>query len=88
MNSFSNSTRAAIDRMVNSPPEAIAETVRDVYPAITIEDATRIRDGLGAIMTAGTKEEANRLKADYKALHKELKIKYRGSGIPTTPRHK
>ena len=79
-NSFRETARAVIEKTKQSQPEDIAEVVSDTYPDITIEDATRIRDGLTAVMRAGTPAELDRLKREYKALHTELRKKYRKSG--------
>lgn len=80
MNSLRDTARAMVEGMKNSPPEAIADDVRDTYPDITLEDATRIRDGLTAIFTASTRAELDRLGREYKALHAELRKKYGKSG--------
>lgn len=67
--------RALVDRSA----ENIARDVNDTYPNITTEDATRIRDGLTALLTAEP-GEVDRLKEEYKALHAELRKRYRKSG--------
>ena len=77
MNTFREAVRTALESTGSSSPEDIAETVKDTYPDITLEDATRIRDGLGAIVTAKTQEEARRRRSEYKALHDELRKKYK-----------
>ena len=69
-----------LEVMGKRPPEAIAEDVKDTYPDISLEDAQRIRDGLLAVLTAGTRAELNERGREYKALHTELKKRYGKSG--------
>ena len=59
------------------PAEEVADSVRDTYPDISLEDAQRIKDGLIAIMTARTRADLRRHGRAYKALHAELKRKYK-----------
>lgn len=63
-----------------APPEGTREELSDTYPAITLEDAERVKAGLVAIMDAKDSKEQNRRIRDYKALHAELKRKYKKGG--------
>lgn len=78
--SVRESAIAMLEAMRNSPPDAIADDVRDTYPAITLEDAQRIKDGLLAIFDSKTRAEQDRRGREYKALHAELRKKYGKSG--------
>ena len=78
--SLRESAIAVLEAMRNSPPEAIADSVKDTYPAITLEDAQRIRDSFLALVDSKTQEEHSRREREYKALHAELREKYRKSG--------
>jgi uncharacterized protein with HEPN domain len=69
-----------LQQMGSCPPENIAEEVRETYPDITLEDAARLRDGLTAITKARTPADRYRIQREYKALHAELRSKYRKSG--------
>lgn len=80
MKTISEIAREMIEGMKDRPPEETAREVRDTYPDITLEDAKRINDGLHALLTARTQADQDRLEKEYKALHAELKKKYRKSG--------
>lgn len=69
-----------LHQLGNCPPENIAEEARETYPDITLEDAVRLRDGLASIVNAKTPADINRLQREYKALHAELRSKYKKSG--------
>lgn len=58
--SLRESAIASLEAMRNSPPDAIADDVRNTYPAITLEDAQRIKDGLLAILSSKKKAEQDR----------------------------
>ena len=78
--SLRESAIAVLEAMRNSPPETIADNVKDTYPDITTEDAQRIKDGLLAFMDSRTQREHSQREREYKALHAELRKKYRKSG--------
>lgn len=80
MESIRETLLRVIGALTVAPAGAIADQVRDRYPDITLEDAIRIRDVLTAVITATDMEEVKRLKAEYIALHKELRKRYRKSG--------
>lgn len=80
MESIRETLIRVIGALTVAPAGTIADQVRDKYPDITLEDATRIREGLTAVITATNEEEVKRLKAEYIALHKELGKRYRKSG--------
>lgn len=71
--------RRAVNEQLQKPAEQVAREVSDTYPHITLEDAQRITDGLGALLTASPKELRKR-EREYIELHKELKRKYKKSG--------
>lgn len=60
-----------------APPEGTQEELQDTYKGITLEDAKRVKDGLLALLDSKTKEEQDRVVKEYKALHAELRKKYK-----------
>ena len=70
----------AIEDYRSTPPKIIQKELEETYPAITLEDAKRVQGGLLSLLDAGGKEELHQREREYKALHTELKKKYRKSG--------
>ena len=76
---FREELKRVLDAQLEKPPEQVAREVSDTYPHITLEDAQRITDGLGAVLTARP-EDLKKMEREYIDLHKELRKKYRKSG--------
>lgn len=70
----------ALKALLEQSAESLARDVSDKYPGITPQDAVRIREGLTALLTVESEEEKAQLEAEYKALHAELRKRYRKSG--------
>lgn len=79
-NNIADELRQALEDHIRKTPAQVAKEVSSTYPAITLQDAQRIRDGLTAVLTARTKPEQAQREKEYIALHRELKRKYRKSG--------
>lgn len=62
------------------PPEQTQEELRDTYPDISLEDAERVKTGLLSLLDAKDRREQSQREREYKALHAELKRKYKKGG--------
>ena len=76
MTMLGDMVREMLEKEREAPPEKIQRELNGRYPHISLEDAERVRDGLTGSLLAPTKEEQNKRIKDYKALHRELKMKY------------
>lgn len=74
---FRESAIAMLEAYREAPPEGTQEELQDTYKGITLEDAKRVKDGLLALLDSKTKEEQDRVVKEYKALHAELRKKYK-----------
>lgn len=74
---FRESAIAMLEAYREAPPEGTQEELQDTYKGITLEDAKRVKDGLLALLDSKTKEEQDRVTREYKALHAELRKKYK-----------
>ena len=72
--------RDMLERYMDTPPEITRENLKEKYPDITLEDARRVKEGLLAFIHSKTKQEQRQRGKEYKALHDELKKKYRSKG--------
>lgn len=79
-NSFRDSMLAILEEYRKAPPEGTQRELEDTYPAITLEDAKRVKAGMLALLDAKDRAEQRQREREYKALHAELKRKYRKSG--------
>ena len=77
---FKSKIIKALGELKEAPSEYTQEELRETYPAITLEDAKRVKQSLLDLLEAKT--EAERVKAEkaYKAVHAELRKKYKKSG--------
>ena len=60
-----------------APIEETRQELSNKYPDITLEDAKRIKDGLLSTLDAPSKAEQDQRQREYKALHDEMKRKYK-----------
>lgn len=82
-NKLGESLKEMLEEYKLAPAEGTQEELQDTYPNITIEDAQRVKDGLTALLESHTAEEQRKLQREYRALHSELRKKYkRKSGKP------
>lgn len=80
---FKDSALAVLNAYREIAPERIKEDLEDTYPDITLQDALRIKTGMLDLFNCKTKEEQRQRERDYKALHAEMKRKYKTkSGKP------
>lgn len=81
--SFREGLIAMLEEYRQAPPESTQEELQDTYSGITLEDAKRVKEGLTALLDSHTREEQRLREREYKALHAELRKKYkRKSGKP------
>lgn len=81
--SFRGGLIAMLEEYRQTPPEGTQAELQDTYSGITLEDAKRVKEGLTALLDSQTREEQRQREREYKALHAELRKKYkRKSGKP------
>lgn len=78
--SFREHAIAMLEAYRNAPPEQTQEELRDTYPDISLEDAERVKAGLLSLLDAKDRREQSQREREYKALHAELKRKYKKGG--------
>lgn len=81
--SFREGLIAMLEEYRQAPPDGTQEELQDTYKGITLEDAKRVKEGLTALLDSKTRKEQRQREREYKALHAELRKKYkRKSGKP------
>ena len=80
--SLKESAITMLEAYRRAPATGTHEELQDTYRGITLEDAQRVKDGLIATLDAKTQTEQRQKLREYKALHNELKKKYKKSGKP------
>lgn len=75
--SFREGLIAMLEEYRQAPPEGTQEELQDTYKGITLEDAKRVKEGLTALLDSKTREEQRQREREYKALHAELRKKYK-----------
>ena len=76
-NMLGDKLREMLEEYRLAPAEGTQEELQSTYRGITLEDAQRVKDGLTALLDATTQEEQKKQEKQYKALHAELRKKYK-----------